>query len=207
MSDWERAATLPVRFFERDAAEVGRHLLGAVISTRFGGQTASGRIVEVEAYLGAADPASHAFRFRRHRQNEAIYGAPGSWYVYRSYGMHWCANLVTAPEGFGSAVLIRALEPLEGLEVMRARRGGVAEALLCAGPGRLCEALGIDRRLDGVEMATSEARVRPDRRISEGRIQATPRIGITQARHRALRFCVLESPWLSRPPAKQRGSA
>ncbi len=193
-----RAATLPVSFFRRDAVTVARELLGAVLVVGEGRRRVSGRIVEVEAYLGAGDPASHAFGFRRHRQNAAIYGPPGTWYVYRSYGMHWCANLVSGPPGEGAAVLLRALEPLEGLSLMRRRRGMVRDRLLCAGPGRLCEALAITRALDGARRHPTTAMVvrgEPTGAV----IVASPRIGISRAREWPLRFTLDGSPWLSRP--------
>jgi DNA-3-methyladenine glycosylase len=199
VSEWKRAATLPVSIFSQDAVTVGRNLLGAVLVTSFGGFRTAGRIVEVEAYLGASDPASHAYRFRRNRQNESIYGPPGSWYVYRSYGVHWCANLVTGPPGEGAAVLIRALEPVEGLDVMRRRRGGVDDLLLCSGPGRLCQALGITRSLDGSAMRGSAAVVRQGPGLSPREMTTTPRIGITRAAEAPLRFVLRESSHLSRP--------
>jgi DNA-3-methyladenine glycosylase len=192
-----RAATLPVRFFERPADVVARELVGLVIVSAIHGRTV-GRIVEAEAYLGYDDPASHGYRHRRHAQNEALYGPPASWYVYRSYGMHWCANLVCQAAGSGSAVLLRAVEPVEGLELMRRRRGGVEDRYLCAGPGRLCQALGITRAgLDGRLMGTSPVIVRePDG--WEGAVAVTPRIGITKAADWPLRFAAAGSPWVSR---------
>jgi len=203
VSEWKRAATLPVSFFSQDAVTVARNLLGAVLVTSFGGFRTAGRIVEVEAYLGASDPASHAYGFRRNRQNESIYGPPGSWYVYRSYGVHWCANLVTGPPGEGAAVLIRALEPVEGFDVMRRRRGLVDDLLLCSGPGRLCQALGITRSLDGSVMRGSPAVVRRGPAPSRLEVVSTPRIGISQAVEAPLRFVVRQSTHLSRP-LKQR---
>jgi DNA-3-methyladenine glycosylase len=158
--------------------------------------------VEVEAYLGAEDPASHAYRFRRHAQNEALYGPAGNWYVYLSYGMHWCANLVAGPAGQGGAVLLRALEPIEGLPVMRRRRGVTAERLLCAGPGRLTEALGITRALDSRTMRRSAARVLQGLDLPATEIVTTPRIGISQAADWPLRFVVRGSQWASGKMAK-----
>jgi DNA-3-methyladenine glycosylase len=193
-----RAAPLPVSFFRRDAAAVARDLLGALLVSGEGSRRTAGRIVEVEAYLGAEDPASHAFRFRRHRQNAAIYGPPGSWYVYRSYGMHWCANLVAGPEGHGAAVLLRALEPLEGVPLMRRRRRAVGDRILCAGPGRLTEALRITRSLDGLAMPRSSVVVLAGEAVGSGAIEATPRIGISRAAEWPLRFVLRGSPWASR---------
>jgi len=184
---------LPVRFFHRPAAEVARDLLGAVVVSRIDGLLTSGRIVETEAYLGYEDPASHAYRGRRNAQNAGIYSKPGSWYVYRSYGVHWCANLVCAPVGLGAAVLIRSLEPVEGVAEMRARRKGTGDnRRLCDGPGKLCQALGITRALDGVPLRLSEVLVRSGRRVPDRAVRITPRIGITQAADWPLRFVVAE---------------
>jgi DNA-3-methyladenine glycosylase len=198
MSRPPRAAPLPVGFFARPADVVARELVGALIVSTVHSQRAMGRIVETEAYLGYADPASHGYRHRRHAQNQALYGPPGSWYVYKSYGMHWCANLVCQAQGDGSAVLLRAVEPLDGLEVMRGRRGLDERDLLCAGPGRLCQALGITRpELDGQMMAESSVTVLA-RNGWAGAVTVTPRIGITKAADWPLRFVTAGSPWVSR---------
>jgi DNA-3-methyladenine glycosylase len=154
--------------------------------------------VEVEAYLGAEDPASHAYGFRRNALNEGLFGPAGDWYVYLSYGMHWCANLVAGPPGQGAAVLLRALEPVDGLPAMRRRRGIREERLLCAGPGRLTEALGITRAFDRRAMRLSAAYVVAGPPLPAADIVATPRIGITRAVDWPLRFMVRGSPWLSR---------
>jgi DNA-3-methyladenine glycosylase len=198
-----RAATLPVRFFERPADAVARELIGLVIVSAAGGR-AIGRIVETEAYLGYDDPASHGYLHRRHAQNQALYGPPASWYVYRSYGVHWCANLVCQAAGDGSAVLLRAVVPLEGLALMRERRRAVDDRHLCAGPGRLCQALGITRaELDGRMMAGSSVMVlEPDG--WEGPVVVTPRIGITKAVDWPLRFAAAGSPWVSRRSVSTR---
>ncbi len=198
MTVTRRAATLPVAFFRRPAEIVAAELLGAVVVSTIGGEVTEGRIVETEAYLGYEDPASHGYLHRRNARNEALFGPPGSWYVYLSYGMHWCANLVCLGAGLASAVLFRALEPLEGLEIMRRRRGGVPDRQLCSGPGRLCQALGIGRVLDGRKMSGSLAIVRPRKRGEETVILVTPRVGITKATDWPLRFVVAGSPWTSR---------
>ena len=198
MTITRRAATLPVSFFERPADLVARELLGSLVISTIGGSRTSGRIVETEAYLGRDDPASHGYRDRRHAQNESLYGPPGSWYVYLSYGMHWCANLVCGPPGHAGAVLLRALEPVEGLEAMRRRRAGVADRQLCSGPGRLCQALGITRSLDGRMMRRSDVQVRGADRLHE--VVTSPRIGITKAADWPLRFVVSGSLWTSRSP-------
>lgn len=199
MTRTRRAATLPVSFFRRPAETVAAELLGAVVVSSIGGELSAGRIVETEAYLGYDDPASHGYRHRRNAQNEALFGPPGSWYVYLSYGMHWCANLVCQRTGLASAVLLRALEPLEGLEVMRRRRGRVADRDLCSGPGKLCQALGITRAVDGQIMRESSVLVHRPRRSESALVLSGPRIGITKAEDWPLRFVLAGSRWLSRP--------
>jgi len=198
VSATRRAATLPVSFFTRTADVVARELLGALVVSTLDGRRTEGRIVETEAYLGHDDPASHGYLSRRHTRNEALFGPPGTWYVYLSYGMHWCANLVCAPAGHASAVLLRALEPVTGLETMRERRGGVADRQLCSGPGKLCQALGMTRDLDGAPMRRSGVVVLghdgPDPPVAI----ATPRIGITKAADWPLRFVIEGSAWTSR---------
>jgi DNA-3-methyladenine glycosylase len=206
MTQLRRAATLPVAFFRRPTETVAAGLLGMVVVSSVGGEITEARIVETEAYLGYDDPASHGYLHRRNARNGALFGPPGSWYVYLSYGMHWCANLVCQRSGLASAVLLRALEPLNGLEVMRRRRGPVPDRELCSGPGKLCQALGISRELDGEKMSGSLVIVRrPDRR-EETRVAVTPRIGITKAADWPLRFHVAGSPWLSRKEIGGRSS-
>jgi DNA-3-methyladenine glycosylase len=197
-----RAATLPVSFFQRPAETVAADLLGTVLASSIGNRITEAIIVETEAYLGYDDPASHGYRHRRNARNAALFGPPGTWYVYLSYGMHWCANLVCQKAGLASAVLLRALEPVDGLDVMRRRRGGVPDRELCSGPGKLCQALGIDRRLDGARMSRSSVIVRAPERGELPHVAATPRIGITKAVDWPLRFHVVGSPWLSR---KEKG--
>jgi DNA-3-methyladenine glycosylase len=202
-----RAATLPVSFFQRPADVVARELLGTMVVSSVGSARTAGRIVETEAYLGHVDPASHGYRYRRHAQNEALYGPAGTWYVYLSYGMHWCANLVCGVSGQASAVLLRALEPVEGLSVMRRRRGGVADRELCSGPGKLCQALAVTRDLDGVAMRASKVVVRTRRADGTPSVLVTPRIGITKAADWPLRFLIDGSPWTSRSAARRRTHA
>jgi DNA-3-methyladenine glycosylase len=198
MTHLTRAATLPVAFFRRPAEIVAAELLGAVVVSSVGGELTEARVVETEAYLGYDDPASHGYLHRRNTRNEALFGPPGSWYVYLSYGMHWCANLVCQEAGQASAVLLRALEPLAGWDAMRRRRGAVPDRELCSGPGKLCQALGITRELDGKKMAASAARVMRPGGEEEPSILITPRIGITKAADWPLRFVLAGSPWLSR---------
>jgi DNA-3-methyladenine glycosylase len=182
----------------RPAEVVARELLGAVVVSTLGGQRTAGRIVETEAYLGYRDPASHGYRHRRNERNAALFGSPGSWYVYLSYGIHWCANLVCGVEGEGGAVLLRALEPVEGLDVMRRRRGPLADVQLCSGPGKLCQALAISRDVDGHAMEPSALTVVAEMNAAPTAFAVTPRIGITQAADWPLRFLLAGSPWVSR---------
>lgn len=208
MHTGRRAAPLPVAFFERDVVEVARDLLGRRLVVDYRRARTVSRIVEVEAYLGALDPASHAYRLRKNAQNASLYLPPGTWYVYLSYGIHWCANLVAGTPGHGGAVLLRAVEPLEGEAVMRRRRGVPARELWCSGPGKLCQALGITRAaLDGVPMPVSSAVILDEPIPEPRRIVATPRIGITKAAELPLRFHLEDNPWLSglRARSKKKG--
>lgn len=174
-------------FFARPAESVARELIGATLSYDGTG----GMIVETEAYH-PGDPASHSFRGQTLR-NAAMFGPPGTAYVYRIYGMHWCLNFVCTP---GSAVLIRAIEPLTGLDLMTERRQGLAPRLLASGPGRLCAALGITRADDGLSLFEPPFGLLAN---SENRAILTgPRIGITKAIDEQLRFGLEGSPFLSR---------
>jgi DNA-3-methyladenine glycosylase len=153
-----------------------------------------GTIVEVEAY-DQDDPASHGFRGRTVR-TASMFGPPGHAYVYRSYGIHWCLNLVCAEEGRAEAALVRALEPTHDLEAMRRRRGVEAVRSLCSGPGKLCQALGISRVHDGLPL--DEPPLELVARESEPRLVTGPRIGITRAVEQPWRYGLAGSPFLSR---------
>ena len=160
-----------------------------------------GRIVEVEAYA-PDDPASHAFRGPTPR-NGSMFGAAGTLYVYRSYGIHWCVNLACEPEGTGAAVLLRALEPTHGLDLMRARRGGgVSDRGLCSGPGKLTQALGISGADDGMSVTSPPFLLEPPEAAVD--VLATPRIGLTRATELPWRYVVRGSCWLSRGPRSAR---
>ncbi|MEO8199297.1 MAG: DNA-3-methyladenine glycosylase [Gemmatimonadota bacterium] len=205
--DKRAAKVLPVSFFARSAEIVARELLGAVVVSRSGGVRTAGRIVETEAYLGGPDPASHGYQLRQTPRNRALFGPPGTWYVYRSYGIHWCTNLVCQSNGSGSAVLLRALEPMDGIETMRHRRGVIAERLLCSGPGRLCQALGITRDLDGTAMRVSEVLVREGALERADVVSVSTRIGITKAADWPLRFLLSSSVHVSRPIPRSPASS
>lgn len=181
----------PLPLFDLSAVDLARALIGARLTV----EGVGGVIVETEAY-DREDPASHSHRGPTPR-NLAMFGAAGRAYVYRSYGMHWCLNVVCGAIGHGAAVLIRALEPTDGLETMAARRGLSDPRLLCAGPGRLCQALGIDRRHDGLPLTEPPF----DLDIGEpaAAVVTGPRIGITKAADWPWRFGLAGSRFLSRP--------
>jgi DNA-3-methyladenine glycosylase len=192
------SAALPASFYARPTAEVARRLLGHFLVSEIGGRRTAGRIVETEAYVGPEDPACHGYKARRTRRNASLFGPPGIAYVYFAYGMHWCLNAVTEGVGMPTAVLIRALEPLAGLETMRRRRGGAAERALCSGPARLCQALGVTGREDGVSLTRGRLRIVRSRSRHRYAIIATPRIGISRAVTWPLRFVIKDCPWASR---------
>jgi DNA-3-methyladenine glycosylase len=177
-------------FFARSVHEVAPDLIGATLSV----DGVGGTIVEVEAY-DQDDPASHGFRGATPRTT-SMFGPAGHAYVYRSYGIHWCLNLVCAPEGRAEAALVRALEPTLGLEVMRERRGLETTRALCSGPGKLCQALGITRALDGLALDAPPFELVA--RESESPLVVGPRIGITRAVEQPWRYGLAGSPFLSR---------
>lgn len=180
-------APLERSFFARPAEEVARELIGVMLCY----EEAGGMIVETEAYH-PLDPASHSFRGPTPR-NAAMFGAPATAYVYRIYGMHWCLNFVCTP---GSAVLIRAIEPILGVEEMTARRNGLAPKLLASGPGRLCAALGITRADDGKSLLEPPFQLRAFDRPRD--LVVGPRIGISKGIDDPLRFGLAGSRYLSR---------
>jgi DNA-3-methyladenine glycosylase len=183
--------TLREEFFARSVHDVAPDLIGVTLLV----DGVGGSIVEVEAY-DHEDPAAHGYRGRTER-NASMFGPPGHAYVYRSYGVHWCLNIVCEEEGTASAVLIRALEPAHGLDAMRKRRGLGDLRLLCAGPGRLCQALGITGAHDGLALDESPFELHP--RETEPEIVIGPRIGITKAADRPWRYGLAGSRYLSRP--------
>jgi DNA-3-methyladenine glycosylase len=188
---------LPQHFYARPTLDVARDLVGKVLVHRAPEGTTAGMIVEVEAYIGEQDPACHAAAGRTAR-NEPLYGRPGRAYVYVNYGLHYLVNAVTEDEGAPAAVLIRALAPLEGLELMQARRGRVrwrtgklpvAEATLCRGPGNLTAAMGVDLTLNRRPLFRRPLTIE-DRQLSPGPITWGPRIGISKGTERPWRAFV-----------------
>jgi DNA-3-methyladenine glycosylase len=187
---------VPQSYFARDPVSLAPLLLNLIVV----GPAGAGRIVEVEAYDGALDPASHAYRGMTPR-TASMFGPPGHLYVYRSYGMHWCANVVCRGEGQAAAVLLRALQPLDPLGPLRANRPGVADRQLTNGPGKLCAALGITGRHDGVALFDPDSEVRVHRDDIEPPVDPTRsvRIGITKAADRPWRWHVTGDPHVSYP--------
>lgn len=187
---------VPRSFYSRDTLQVARDLLGCLLCRRESdGTWTVGRIVETEAYIGEEDPACHAAAGRTER-NRILYGRPGIAYVYFTYGMHYCLNVVTEREGFPAAVLLRALRPEAGLLRMAARRGRDLPRVLTSGPARLCEALAIGRELNGADFRGPELHLREDgfrvRRVARG-----PRVGIRRGIDRLWRFWADGDPHVS----------
>ncbi|MGZ8849674.1 MAG: DNA-3-methyladenine glycosylase [Thermoanaerobaculia bacterium] len=176
-------ARLPPDFFLQDTITVARSLLGCVLWRNTGHEILAARIVEAEAYLGANDAASHARRGLRSPRNKSMYLPGGHCYVYFTYGMHWCMNVVTQEEGTAEAVLLRAVEPLRGIESMRRRRPKAKrDCDLTNGPGKLCAALAIDKALDGESLRGTRLYItKRDIEISDSDIAVSPRIGVEGA--------------------------
>lgn len=196
-----RGAPLPPAFYARDTEAVARDLLGCVLECRSEAGAVSGLIVETEAYLGEHDLACHAAAGRTAR-TAPLYGPPGTSYVYFIYGVHWCFNAVTRGEALPSAVLIRALAPLQGMEVMRWNRPAARRDVdLTNGPGKLCAALGIDGRHNAIALQSPPVLIRAGVPVPRERVVVTPRIGITRSADWPLRWIVADSPWVSRTPA------
>lgn len=181
---------LPASFYLGEVTEVARALLGKRLVRQLDGKRASGVICETEAYRGEEDLACHA-RSGRSRRNAVMYGSAGKAYIYFTYGMHWCFNVVCGVEGYPAAVLIRAINPMEGLDVISARRAGVKPADWCNGPAKLCKALGIDGALNGISLTepASPVFIEDDITVGEKSISSSPRVGIQYA----------PEPWRSIP--------
>lgn len=194
-------APLPASFYDRPTEQVARDLLGAILVCRTREGVASGRIVETEAYLGEHDLACHAAAGLTPR-TAPLYGPPGIAYVYFIYGMHWCFNAVTRGAGEPSAVLVRAVEPVEGLDLMRSRRPGVRRDVdLTNGPAKLCLALGIGGRHNRMSLQDSPLVIRPGEPVAESNVTVTPRIGISRCVDWPLRWFVSGSQYVSKTKA------
>jgi DNA-3-methyladenine glycosylase len=192
------SAVLPADFFARDTAVVARELLGMRLVSTLGGERCACEIVETEAYVGPEDDASHAAaRLGRTPRNNPMFGPSGTVYVYHIYGMHWCLNVVTGEEGFPAAVLLRAARPIDGMDVMRARRPGRPDRDLLRGPGNLARGLAIGGEMNRHAMDRPPLWIERGDAVPEADIVAGPRIGITRAADWPLRFYIRGSRWVS----------
>jgi DNA-3-methyladenine glycosylase len=197
-SDFSRGRILPREFYHRETEIVARELLGTVLECETDEGVASGIIVETEAYLGEHDLACHAAAGRTAR-TEHLYGPPGISYVYFIYGMYWCFNAVTREEGAPSAVLVRALEPLDGLALMHKRRPRIRNNVdLTNGPGKLCTALGITGAYTGRSLQRKPLVIREGEPVAADRVEVTARIGITKSADWPLRYLVRGNRFVSR---------
>lgn len=191
---------LPATFFDRDPVRVARELIGCILVRSAPEGVAAGRIVETEAYLAQGDPGSHSFE-KRTRKNASMFGPPGRAYVYPIHAK-WCFNTVTEPEGVASAVLIRAVEPILGVDLMQARRGRDDLLDLARGPARLCQAFAIDRSLDGFDLTLGErlfVAADPDPPRRPAPIARSPRIGLSRGAALPLRFFLEGCRFVSGP--------
>lgn len=189
---------LPAGFYERDTEIVARELLGTVLECETDDGFASGIIVETEAYLGEHDLACHAAAGRTAR-TEPLYGPPGIAYVYFIYGMYWCVNAVTRSKGLPSAVLVRALEPLDGIALMHRRRPLIKKtADLANGPGKLCTALGITGAMNGKPLQRKPLMIRAGESLPDDKVEITSRIGITRCADWPLRWIVGDNRFVSK---------
>ncbi len=191
---------IPRSFYAQDTIKVARQLLGKYLVRKHPDGTTVGKIVETEAYVGPHDLACHASKGRTAR-TEVMFGAPGHAYVYFIYGVYWCLNIVTEEVGHASAVLIRALEPIEGIELMEKRRGTEKIHNLASGPGKLCLAMAIDKGLNAADMARGKVLYVEDRGEPPLKIRATPRIGVDYAgtwKDKPWRFLIRGSEFVSK---------
>lgn len=197
---------LPRSFYLRPTLTIAKDLLGKYLVRKTPHVTFIGKIVEVEAYLGDKDPASHAYNGQTMR-NEVMFRKGGRLYVYFTYGMHFCANVVTQEEGIAHAVLLRAVEPIKGIDTMRKnrkRRNGVLESReknlynLTNGPAKFCQAFGIGRKENGTDLLGNEIYITEGERIARSQIVTTTRIGITRAVEHQWRFIIKGNEWISR---------
>ena len=182
-------------FYERDTTLVARELIGKILIREYEGCILSGKIVETESYR-CDDPACHAYRGKTER-TQALFGPPGHAYVYFTYGNHWCLNVVAHDEHHAGGVLIRALEPLKGIEIMQKNRGIQILKRLTSGPGNVAKALAINKAHYGINMTKKGQLYVIDTTINSNDVVAVPRIGISQSKELLLRFCLKSSAYLS----------
>ena len=195
MSAERTRSRLPRRFFQRYTPDVARDLVGCRLVRVVGGQMLSGVVVETEAYRGSRDPASHAFQGKTPR-NEVMFGPAGHAYVYFTMGMHFCLNVTTEPDGVPAAVLLRALQPVEGIQAMMENRGVGDLRRLASGPGNLTKALRIDRDLNGEDIVESDRlRLEPGNAVPVG---VSTRVGVSSGKTRRWRFYAKENPFVSK---------
>ncbi|MDP3024060.1 MAG: DNA-3-methyladenine glycosylase [candidate division Zixibacteria bacterium] len=183
-------------FYNRPTLEVAKELLGKYLVVNKNGTKLSGKIVETEAYRGLYDPASHAYGGMTPR-NRIMFGEPGYAYVYFTYGMYYCLNVITERKGFPAGVLIRALEPKNGIEIMRKKRKKEKIEDLTSGPGKLCQAMGVDKSLNGADLIGKTIYVE-DRNEAVGKIVSTNRIGIDEGKEKKWRFYLRDNRFVSR---------
>jgi len=188
---------IPREFYHKPTLSVARELLGKYLYRKYESRYLVGMIVEVEAYIGQTDPACHAAVGKTTR-NAVMFGPPGYAYVYFIYGVHYCLNVVTEGEDFPAAVLIRALEPVQGIEVMKKLRNTSDVRNLTNGPGKLCQALGIDRQLNGADLCGEELFITEGKTVAVSGIVQTPRIGIRVGTEHHWRFYIKDNPHVSR---------
>ena len=184
------------RFFEKPTLKVAKELLGKYLVVKKRGKLASGKIVETEAYIGKKDPASHAYRGVTPR-TKLMYGKPGYAYIYLTYGMYYCLNFITEKEGFPAAILVRAVEPKEGLDLMIKRRKIKKIENLTNGPGRLCKAFGLDKSLNGADICSDVIWIE-DRGENPEKITSASRIGIKVGKDKKWRFYIEENRFVSK---------
>lgn len=184
------------RFLEGDSVKAAKRLLGCLLVRTVGGQQMIGRIVETEAYH-QTDAASHSYKGRTPR-TDVMFGSAGRLYVYFTYGMHYCMNVVTGAEGEGSAVLIRAIEPVEGQEIMAASRRGAPEHQLTNGPAKLCQALQVDIAVNGHNLQEAPLQLLVEPSLPDQAVVQTTRIGISKDKDRPWRFYINDSPFVSK---------
>jgi len=196
----EKYQKLSRDFYLQDTLLTAKSLLGKYLTRTDGEAVTAGKIVETEAYLGPKDKAAHSYKANPFGRTNVMYGPGGFAYIYLIYGMHYCMNVVTAPENTPEAILIRALEPVAGIEIMAARRGTDKITSLCSGPGKLCKALEIDKSLYGADLCGDTLSITQGESVDPADIAVTPRIGVDyagEAKDFPFRFLLRESPHVS----------